>query len=166
MCLPGWVCVIGAGCCGRYTPNLPRPSPPSSSLSCIKQIGGKGTFVTLLSLTETITPLTGQHKFLRGRTEYPETREGTQVCWISSSWVDGLRHRRLKWRKKNINAKNIIIISPFQRLQDCSRFGRIIPTLAPEETHRTPPSHEDLQPDLPAAAARGSPGTELLCQTR
>lgn len=145
-------------------PQPPPPLSPPSSLSCIKQIGGKGTFVTLLSLTETITPLTGQRTFLRGHTEYPETREGTQVCWTPP--LPGLRHRRLKWREENIIAKNIIIISPFQRLQDCSHFGRIILTSAPEETHRPPRSHEDLQPDLPAPAARGSPGTELLCQTR
>lgn len=178
VCLPVWVCVIGGAggcccCCGRYTPtpdlsHLPLPSPPASC--CIKEMGGKGTFVTLLSLTHRDNHTAHRTHRPLGHTHIPLEHAGhpekKRLSFSAGSpQLEGLRTE--KRRGENTITRSIIIYA--DRLR---RFARTAHTFGETVSHlssrggRRSSSHEDFQPDLPAAAARGSSGIKLLCQTR
>lgn len=144
------------------------PSPPPSC--CIKEMGGKGTFVTLLSLTHrdnhtahrTHRPLGHTHIPL-GHADHLEKKRLSVSA--GSPQLEGLTTE--KRRGENTITRSIIIYADRLRrfAGTAHTFGESVSHLSSRGGRRSS-SHEDFQPDLPAAAARGSSGIKLLCQTR
>lgn len=150
------------------SPSSLSPSPPASC--CIKEMGGKGTFVTLLSLTHRDNHTAHRTHRPLGHTHIPLEHAGhpkkKRLSFSAGSpQLEGLRTE--KRRGENTITRSIIIYADrLRRFAGTARtFGETVSHLSSRGGRRSS-SHEDFQPDLPAAAARGSSGIKLLCQTR
>ncbi len=160
VCVCLWVCVSGVEV-GAAVGDTPPHTPPLPPKRLYKGGGGKGTFVTLLSNTETITlSLDTQTLWTHTNSSgtYWLSGEKRHFCVLDSpsGGPSGLKQRRKKERPEPRWASSVQL----RARRTPQTFGKL------SLRSWLLPSHEDLQPALPAPAARSCCSPSLLFQTR
>lgn len=160
------VCVSGVEV-GASVGATPPSYCPLPLKSCIKEMGAENHLChfalrlwdnhTLAGHTNTLDT-----RIPRAHSDYPE-KGGTSVCWILpwwALWLDWkIEEERHSWTTLS-NSEPVRI-----RTRRTPQTLTKIP-LPKVFTGYLQPSHEDLQPALPAPAARSCCSTNLLIQTR